>query len=154
MYCIPAYQSTIALLQRLKPKSKNWDDFLLSAFEDFLPPETVGELGRREKTEKSSTFAEVEKRHPGWGRRHGPVPDSPLAAWKEKFSFTKSAEGEIDRPSRSAGFLPKVISRVPSTSLESDSDLGCGHASEHTGPMAPESGRGVSGYLSLASGNS
>lgn len=70
MSSIPAHQSTIALLQRLKPKSKNWDDFLLSAFEDFLPPETVEELDRREKSEKSSTFAEVEKRHPGWGRRH------------------------------------------------------------------------------------
>jgi hypothetical protein len=70
MSSIPAHQSTIALLQRLKPKSKNWDDFLLSAFEDFLPPETVEELERREKTEKSSTFAEVEKRHPTWGRRH------------------------------------------------------------------------------------
>lgn len=70
MSSIPAHQSTIALLQRLKPKSKNWDDFLLSAFEDFLPPETVEELERREKTERSSTFAEVEKRHPKWGRRH------------------------------------------------------------------------------------
>ena len=70
MSSIPAHQSTIALLQRLKPKSKNWDAFLLSAFEDFLPPETVKELERREKNEKSSTFAEVEKRHSRWGRRH------------------------------------------------------------------------------------
>ncbi len=70
MSSIPAHRSTIALLQRLKPKSKNWDDFLLSAFEDFLPPETVEELERREKNEKSSAFAEVEKRHSRWGRRH------------------------------------------------------------------------------------
>jgi hypothetical protein len=70
MSSIPAHQSTIALLQRLKPRSKNWDDFLLSAFEDFLPPETVEELEHREKTEKSTTFAEVQKRHPRWGRRH------------------------------------------------------------------------------------
>ncbi|MCL4324931.1 MAG: hypothetical protein M1144_05670 [Candidatus Thermoplasmatota archaeon] len=70
MSSIPAHQSTIALLQRLKPKNKNWDDFLLSAFEDLLPPETVEELERREKAERSSSFAEVEKRHPKWGRRH------------------------------------------------------------------------------------
>jgi hypothetical protein len=28
---IPAHQSTIALLQRLKPQNKNWDEFLLTA---------------------------------------------------------------------------------------------------------------------------
>ena len=70
MSSIPAHQSTIALLRRLKPKTKNWDDFLLSAFEDFLSPETVEELERREKAEESSSFAEVEKRHPMWGKRH------------------------------------------------------------------------------------
>ena len=77
---IPAHQSTIALLQRLKPKSKNWDDFLLSAFEDFLSSEKVGELERREKTERGSTFTEVEKRHPGEeeGTDICPIPLLPL----------------------------------------------------------------------------
>jgi len=69
MSSIPARQSTIALLQSLKPRSKNWDEFLLSAFEDWLPPETVQELERREKAGKSSTFAEVEHRHRNWGTR-------------------------------------------------------------------------------------
>jgi hypothetical protein len=69
MSSIPAHRSTIELLQRLKPTSKNWDEFLLSAFEDWLPPETVRELERRERTGRSSTFAEVERRHPNWGKR-------------------------------------------------------------------------------------
>lgn len=69
MSSIPAHQSTIKLLQQLKPASKNWDEFLLSAFEDWLPPETVEELERRERKGKSSTFAEVERRHPNWGTR-------------------------------------------------------------------------------------
>jgi hypothetical protein len=38
---IPVHRSTVELLQRLKPANKSWDDFLLSAFEDWLPPETV-----------------------------------------------------------------------------------------------------------------
>ena len=71
MSSIPAHRSTIALLQRLKPVTKNWDEFLLSAFEDWLPPETVTEIEQREKAGTSSTFAEIEKRHPHWGtRRH------------------------------------------------------------------------------------
>jgi len=69
MSSIPARRSTIELLQRLKPLNRNWDDFLLSAFEDWLPPETVEELNRREREGKSSTFAEVEKRHPHWGTK-------------------------------------------------------------------------------------
>jgi hypothetical protein len=69
MSSIPAHRSTIDLLQRLKPTNKNWDEFLLSAFEDWLPPETVRELERREREGKSSTFAEVERRHPDWGKR-------------------------------------------------------------------------------------
>jgi hypothetical protein len=71
MSSIPAHRSTITLLQRLKPVTKNWDAFLLSAFEDWLPPETVAEIERREKAGTSRTFAEIEKRHPRWGtRRH------------------------------------------------------------------------------------
>ena len=69
MSSIPAHRSTIELLQRLKPATKNWDEFLLSAFEDWLPPETVQELERRERTGRSSTFAEVERRHRNWGKR-------------------------------------------------------------------------------------
>lgn len=69
MSSIPAHASTIALLQRLKPPNKNWDEFLLSTFEDWLPPDTVKEIERREREEGSSTFAEVEKRHPNWGSR-------------------------------------------------------------------------------------
>lgn len=64
MSSIPAHQSTIALLRRLKPKDKNWDEFLLSTFEDWLPPETVRELELRERTEKSRTYAEIEREHP------------------------------------------------------------------------------------------
>lgn len=69
MSSIPAHRSTIELLQSLKPSNKNWDDFLLSAFEDWIPPETLAELERRERKGKSSTFAEVAKRHPNWGNR-------------------------------------------------------------------------------------
>ena len=71
MSSIPAHASTIALLQRLKPSDKNWDEFLLSVFEDWLPPATVAEIERREREERSSKFAEVEKRHPGWGTQRG-----------------------------------------------------------------------------------
>jgi hypothetical protein len=69
MSSIPAHRSTIELLQRLKPANKNWDEFLLSTFEDWLPPETVREIERRERGGKSRTFAEVERRHPNWGTR-------------------------------------------------------------------------------------
>ena len=68
MSSIPAHRSTIELLQRLKPAKKNWDDFLLSAFEDWVPPETLAELERREQTGTTSTFAQVERRHPDWGK--------------------------------------------------------------------------------------
>ncbi len=64
MSSIPAHPSTIELLQRLKPKNKNGDEFLLSAFEDWLPPQTVTELERREREETSRTFAEIERAHP------------------------------------------------------------------------------------------
>lgn len=64
MSSIPAHRSTIALLQRLKPANKNWDEFLLSAFEDWLPPDTVAELDRRERAESSRTFAELERESP------------------------------------------------------------------------------------------
>ena len=64
MSSIPARRSTIELLQQLKPTNRNWDEFLLSAFEDWLPPETVVELERRERTESSRTFAEIEGTHP------------------------------------------------------------------------------------------
>ncbi|HXQ94751.1 MAG TPA: hypothetical protein VN864_06260 [Thermoplasmata archaeon] len=64
MSSIPAHRSTIDLLLRLKPSGKNWDEFLLSAFEDWLPPETVRELERREREESSRTYAEVERASP------------------------------------------------------------------------------------------
>lgn len=64
MSSIPAHRSTIELLQRLKPDTKNWDDFLLSAFEDWLPPDTVRELDRRERVESSRSFVAVERAHP------------------------------------------------------------------------------------------
>ncbi len=64
MSSIPAHRSTIELLLQPKPTNKNWDEFLLSAFEDWLPPETVKELDRREREEPSRTFAEVERAHP------------------------------------------------------------------------------------------
>ena len=69
MSSIPAHRSTIELLRRLKPANQNWDGFLLSAFEDRFPPETVRELERRERTGGSRTFAGIERRHANWGRR-------------------------------------------------------------------------------------
>ena len=64
MSSIPAHRSTIDLLQRLKPAGKNWDDFLLSAFEDWLPPRTVSDLEHREREESSRPFADMERAHP------------------------------------------------------------------------------------------
>lgn len=61
---IPVHASTVHLLQQLKTGAQNWDEFLLSAFEDLLPPETVAELDRREREEKSRSFAEVTRGHP------------------------------------------------------------------------------------------
>lgn len=69
MSSIPAHASTIALLQRLKPRERNWDDFLLSAFEDWVPPDTLAELERREREDRSRTFTEVERRHRQWGTK-------------------------------------------------------------------------------------
>jgi hypothetical protein len=66
---IPVHSSTVRLLQELKSGAQNWDEFLLSAFEDLLPPETVSELARREREESSSTFAEIERRNPRLARR-------------------------------------------------------------------------------------
>ena len=60
---IPVHATTVRLLQQLKTGSQNWDEFLLSAFEDLLPPETVAELDRREREERSRTYAEVERAH-------------------------------------------------------------------------------------------
>jgi hypothetical protein len=56
---IPVHAATVKLLQQLKTGSQNWDEFLLSAFEDLLPPETIVELERREREEKSRTYAQV-----------------------------------------------------------------------------------------------
>ncbi len=61
---IPVRASTVSLLQRLKPDAQNWDEFLLSAFEDFLPPETIAELERREREEMSRSFVKVTRDHP------------------------------------------------------------------------------------------
>ena len=56
---IPVHATTVKLLQQLKTEAQNWDDFLLSAFEDLLPSDTVAELERRERDETSRTFAAV-----------------------------------------------------------------------------------------------
>jgi len=69
MSSIPVHAFPVALLQQLKPRGMNWDEFLLSTFEEWLPPETVKEIERREKEEQSRSFAEVERRHPNL-RRH------------------------------------------------------------------------------------
>ncbi|MGD0588134.1 MAG: hypothetical protein ABSA63_05000 [Thermoplasmata archaeon] len=60
---IPVHATTVKLLQQLKTGAQNWDDFLLSAFEDLLPPETIAELERREREESGKTFAVVERDH-------------------------------------------------------------------------------------------
>jgi hypothetical protein len=59
---IPVHSSTLRLLQRLKTGAQNWDDFLLQSFEDFLPPETLSELQRRER-ERSVPASAVFDRH-------------------------------------------------------------------------------------------
>jgi len=61
---IPVHATTVKLLQQLKTGAQNWDQFLLSAFEDLLPPETIAELERREREEGSRSFAEVARGHP------------------------------------------------------------------------------------------
>ncbi|NNN17100.1 MAG: hypothetical protein HKL79_01880 [Thermoplasmata archaeon] len=58
---IPVHATTVRLLQRLKTGAQNWDEFLLSAFEDLLPPETLAELDRREREEGSRSFREVSR---------------------------------------------------------------------------------------------
>jgi hypothetical protein len=62
---IPDHASTFKLLLQLKPGAQNWDNFLLSAVEEILPPETVAELERRERVEKSRTLARVSHDGPG-----------------------------------------------------------------------------------------
>ncbi|HKN06143.1 MAG TPA: hypothetical protein VJ021_00870 [Thermoplasmata archaeon] len=66
---IPVHASTVSLLQQLKTGAQNWDEFLLSAFEDLLPPETIAELERREREEKSRSFVEVTRDDPRLSRR-------------------------------------------------------------------------------------
>jgi len=56
---IPVHAATVKLLQQLKTGAQNWDEFLLSAFEDMLPPETIAELERRERKEKSRSYAQM-----------------------------------------------------------------------------------------------
>lgn len=67
---IPAHASTVALLQKLKRPKESWDTFLLSLFEEELPPETIEELDRRRKNARYSSYAEVERRHPNWRSEH------------------------------------------------------------------------------------
>ncbi len=66
---IPVHATTVKLLQQLKTGAQNWDEFLLSAFEDLLPPETIAELERREREEGSRSFAAVARGHPRPVRR-------------------------------------------------------------------------------------
>jgi hypothetical protein len=61
---IPVHAATVKLLQQLKTGAQNWDDFLLSAFEDMLPPESIAELERREREEARRSFAEASRDHP------------------------------------------------------------------------------------------
>lgn len=65
---IPVHATTVKLLQQLKTGSQNWDEFLLSAFEDLLPPDTVAELEKREREETARPFAEVSRAHGKTGR--------------------------------------------------------------------------------------
>lgn len=67
---IPAHASTVVLLQRLKRPKESWDTFLLSLFEEELPPETIAELDRRRKGARFSSFATAERRHPKWKSTH------------------------------------------------------------------------------------
>jgi hypothetical protein len=60
---IPVHASTVRLLQQLKTGGQNWDEFLLSALEDLLPPETIAELERREHEERARSYAEVSRAH-------------------------------------------------------------------------------------------
>lgn len=69
---IPVRASTVRLLQQLKTGAQNWDEFLLSAIEDMLPPDTEAELERRELTEKPRSFrafdGSLRGRRPGRSR--------------------------------------------------------------------------------------
>ncbi len=58
---IPVHATTVRLLQQLKTGAQNWDAFLISAFEDLLPPDTLAELERREREEPSRSFAAVSR---------------------------------------------------------------------------------------------
>jgi len=66
---IPVHATTVRLLHQLKKGAQNWDEFLLLAFEDLLPPETITELERREREETSRSFAEVSRNPPVRVRR-------------------------------------------------------------------------------------
>jgi hypothetical protein len=66
---IPVHASTVKLLQQLKTGGQNWDEFLLTAFEDLLPQPTEEELERREREEPSRTFAAIVRDHPALGSR-------------------------------------------------------------------------------------
>ncbi|MFZ1023284.1 MAG: hypothetical protein WAN87_04035 [Thermoplasmata archaeon] len=66
---IPVRATTLKLLEQLKTGTQNWDDFLLSAFEEIPPPDTVAELDRRERDETSRPFADLVKAHPVLARR-------------------------------------------------------------------------------------
>jgi hypothetical protein len=66
---IPVHATTVKLLHELKTGAQNWDQFLLSAFEDLLPPATIAELDRREREEPRRSFAEVVKDQPKLVRR-------------------------------------------------------------------------------------
>jgi len=66
---IPVHAATVRLLQRLKTGSQNWDEFLLSAFEDLLPPETVAELDARERNDRGRTFTESRRSRTRSARR-------------------------------------------------------------------------------------
>ena len=95
---IHAHRSTIELLQRRKPTDRNSDEFLLSAFDDGLPPETVRELEGRERKGMSGTFAEVGRRHPDRGKRgRGSLLPGAFAPGKERFTLRDDAERDGDR---------------------------------------------------------
>jgi hypothetical protein len=92
---IPVHASTVKLLQQLKTEAQTRDVFLLSAFEDLLPPETIAELETREREETSRSFAKVSRDHPSRTRRKqagcAPKDTVPL---KEQFDCVSSAERE------------------------------------------------------------
>ena len=44
---IPVHASTLKLLQRMKTGGQNWDEFLLTFLEDWMPPNLEAELDKR-----------------------------------------------------------------------------------------------------------